>query len=55
MPCYEYADPYANLPNHHNLIVISTYRVAFATYLLSIACFVLNIRWGAIYMLITGL
>ena len=36
-------------------ILISTYRVAFATYLLSIACFVLNIQWGAIYMLITGL
>ena len=36
-------------------ILISTYRVAFATYLLSIACFVLNVRWGAIYMLITGL
>ena len=36
-------------------ILISTYRVAFATYLLSITCFVLNIRWGAIYMLITGL
>jgi len=37
------------------LYLFSFHRVAFGTYLLSIALFVVNVRWGAIYMLITGM
>jgi len=31
------------------------HRAAFGTYLLSIALFVVNVRWGALHMLTTGM